>query len=79
MACRLKSAEISIILQDIKVFVEGIYSKMSFAAECRPFCLSANEIRYQYVYSRQKLGIDIRLSEYIKQRGGVTMMTPRHH
>ena len=32
---------------------------MSSAAECRPFCLRANEIRYQYVYHRQKLGIYI--------------------
>ena len=53
---------------------------MSSAAECRPFCLGANEIRYQYVYYRQKLGIYIyihthiyiyiRLSVYIKQGGG---------
>ena len=32
---------------------------MSSAVECRPFCLRANEIRYQYVYHRQKLGIYI--------------------
>ena len=35
-------------------------------------CRRANEIRYQYVYHRQKLGIYIyiRLSVYIKQGGG---------
>ena len=32
---------------------------MSSAAECWPFCLRANEIRYQNVYHRQKLGIYI--------------------
>ena len=59
---------------------------MSSAVECRQFCLTANEIRYQYAYHRQKLGIYmyiyiyIRLSVYIKQGGGaVTMTTPRHH
>ena len=40
----------------------------------QPFCLWANEIRYKYVYYRQKLGIYIyiyiRLSVYIKQGGG---------
>ena len=36
-------------------------------------CRRANEIRYQYVYHRQKLGIYIyiRLSVYIKQGGGL--------
>ena len=55
-----------------------IHSKMLSAAECRPFCLWVNEIRYQYVDYRQKLGIyiyvyiyiHIRLSVNIKQGGG---------
>ena len=46
---------------------------MSSAVERRPFCLRANEIRYQYVYYRQKLGICIyiyiRFITYIEQEG----------
>ena len=53
------------------------------AAECRPFCLWANEIRYQYVYYRQKLGIYIyiynRLSVYIKRGGGGGLSLWRLH
>ena len=42
---------------------------MSSAAECRPFSLRANEIRYQYVYHRQKLGIYIFVWVYTLNRG----------
>ena len=59
---------------------------MSSAAECRPFCLRANEIRYQYLYYRQKPGIYIYIYIFVwvytlKMGGGgaVTMATLRHH
>ena len=40
-------AETSIISQNIKFSFKKIHSKMSSAAECRPFCFGAYEIRYQ--------------------------------
>ena len=61
-------AETSITFQNIKFSFSNVHSKMSSAAECRPFCLWANEIRYQYVYYRQKLGIYIYIYIYSFER-----------
>ena len=86
MACRLKSAKpvsnpmlkFRSFFKISKFLLKKIHSKMSSAVGCGPFCLSAKEIRYQYLYSLQKLGIYIRLGIHIKQRGAVTITTLRH-
>ena len=85
--CQLDSREQTSIISKIFQFsLKKIHSKMS-SVKCRPFCFGANELKYQYVYSRQKLGIYIYIyiciyiyilvqGVYTKQRGAISMTTP---